>query len=42
MLMNVGEWGYDEAGAVAVKINGCPAHILRHNNTAYTYCFSHV
>ena len=34
--------GYDGAGAVAGKINGCSAHILRLNNKAlYTHCFSH-
>ena len=32
---------YYRAGAVTDKINGCSAHILRHNNKSYTHCFSH-
>lgn len=34
--------GYDGAGSVAGKVNGCSAHILRLNHLAlYTHCFSH-
>ena len=34
--------GYDGAGAVAGRLNGCSAHILRLNNKSlYTHCFCH-